>query len=327
MRSPPLRIPQGSITLITFIVRSLVSGVVLIAIVTAVTFFLTAAASIPVANNLLGPSASPAQVAQLNHQLGLDRPVIVQYLSWVADALRGDFGRSYFSSQPVSEALADRLPVTLSVVVVSLLITLVISVILGVLAASKRGPLDFVIQGISTLSFVFPGIIIGIALVFVFSIWLHLLPAVGYTKFEDSPSGWFGSIILPAIVLAIGGIASLAAQIRGSLIDELSRDYVRTLRSRGISERSILYKHALRNASGPAFTTFSLLFISLFGAALFVEKIFALPGYGFYAFTATIQGDLPAMLGVTLFSVILVVIVNLVVDLFSGWLNPKARTS
>jgi len=312
---------------ITFILRRLISGVVLIVVVTGVTFFLTHAASIPVAHNLLGPTASPAQVAHLNHQLGLDRPVVVQYFSWVAEAVRGNFGSSYFSSQPVGEALADRLPVTLSVVLVSLLITLVISVVLGVLAASKRGPLDFVIQAISTLSFVFPGIIIGIALVFVFSIWLHLLPAVGYTKFQDSPAGWFGSIILPAIVLAIGGIASLSAQIRGSLIDELSRDYVRTLRSRGISERSILYKHALRNASGPAFTTFSLLFISLFGAALFVEKIFALPGYGFYAFTATVQGDLPVMLGVTLFSVILVVIVNLIVDLISGWLNPKARIS
>ena len=310
-----------------FILRRLGTGLVLIVVVTAITFFLTHAASIPVAHNLLGASASPAQVAKLNAQLGLNKPVFEQYVTWVTGVLHGDFGNSYFTSQPVGQALASRLPVTLSVVFVSLLITLVISVALGVAAAARRGPLDVIIQGIATISFVFPAIILGIVLVYVFAIQLRWVPAVGYTTFQQSPGAWFGSIILPAIVLAIGGIASLSSQIRGSMIDELNRDYIRTLRSRGISEASILFKHALRNASGPAFTTFSLLFISLFGAALFVEKIFALPGYGTYAYTATIQGDLPVMLGVTLFSVLLVVVVNLVVDLVSGWLNPKARIS
>ncbi len=311
----------------TYILRRLGAGLVLVVVVTAITFFLTHAASIPVAQNLLGPSASAAQVAKLNSQLGLDKPVSEQYVSWVTGVFGGDFGSSYFSSQPVAEAMAARLPVTLSVVVVSLLITLIISVVLGIAAAARPGPLDTVIQGISTISFVFPGIILGIALVYIFAIRLPWFPAVGYTPFQESPSGWFASIILPSIVLAIGGIASLSAQIRGSLIDELSRDYVRTLRSRGVSETSILFKHALRNASGPAFTTFSLLFMQLFGAALFVEKIFALPGYGSYGFNATIQGDIPAMLGITLFSVLLVVLVNLIVDVISGWLNPKVRIS
>lgn len=311
----------------TYILRRLGAGLVLIVVVTAITFFLTHAASIPVAQNLLGPSASAAQVAKLNAELGLDKPVFEQYVSWVTGVLRGEFGSSYFSSQPVDQAMAARLPVTLSVVVVSLLITLIISVALGIAAAAKPGPLDTVIQAISTISFVFPGIILGIALVYVFAIQLPWLPAVGYTPFQESPAGWFASIILPSIVLAIGGIASLSSQIRGSLIDELGRDYIRTLRSRGVSETSILFKHALRNASGPAFTTFSLLFIQLFGAALFVEKIFALPGYGSYGFNATIQGDIPAMLGITLFSVLLVVLVNLIVDVISGWLNPKVRIS
>ena len=162
-------------------------------------------------------------------------------------------------------------------------------------------------------------------MVYVFAVKLHWVPAVGYTSISESPTEWFGSVILPATVLAIGGIAGLAAQIRGSLIDELSRDYIKTLRSRGISERSIVLKHALRNAASPGLTTFSLLFVGMFGSALFIEKIFALPGYGTYGFQATIQGDLPALLGVTLFGVLLVVIVNLLVDLANGWLNPKAR--
>lgn len=310
-----------------YILRRLGAGLVLVIIVTAITFFLTHAANIPVAHNILGADATQDQVAALNAKLGLAQPIFEQYLNWVVGVLHGDLGTSYFTSEPVASGITARLPVTLSVVLVSLLITLVLSVILGVAAAAKRGPLDMVLQGITTLSFIFPAILLGIILVYVFAITLKLVPAVGYTPMAESPSGWFASIILPAVVLSIAGVASLASQIRGSLIDELSRDYVRTLRSRGVSEMSILLKHALRNASGPAFTTFSLLFIGLFGSALFIEKIFALPGFGTYAYQATIQGDLPVMLGVTLFSVLLVVIVNLIVDLVSGWLNPKVRVS
>lgn len=313
--------------MITYILRRLGAGLVLIFIVTAITFFLVHAAGVPVANNLAGPQATAEQIAAINAQLGLDRPVLEQYFTWISGLFTGDLGRSYFSSEPVVDAMSSRLPVTLSVVVFAMLITLVISVVLGVAAAARRGTLDVVIQAIATISNVFPGIILGIVLVFIFAITLRLVPAVGYTPPDESVPQWLASIVLPAVVLSIGGIASLSAQIRGSMIDELSKDYVRTLRSRGVSERSILLRHALRNASGPAFTTFSLLFISLFGAALFVEKIFALPGYGTFGYTATIQGDLPIMLGLTLFAVCLVVVVNLLVDLVSGWLNPKARVS
>jgi peptide/nickel transport system permease protein len=189
----------------------------------------------------------------------------------------------------------------------------------------RGGVIDSLLQGVSTITYVFPGIILGIVLVFVFAIRLGLVPAVGFTSFQESPTGWFASVILPAVVLSIGGVAALAAQIRGALLDELNREYVRTLRSRRISERSIVLKHALRNAASPALTTFSLQFISMIGGALFIEKIFALPGYGTYAFTSAIQGDLPVMLGVSLFGVGLVVVVNLLVDLAAGWLNPKAR--
>ncbi|SBS72193.1 ABC transporter permease [uncultured Microbacterium sp.] len=313
--------------MILFILRRLGAGLVLIVIATVATFFLTYGIGVPVARNILGPGASADQVAALNAQLGLDRPVIVQYIDWLGGVFRGDLGASYYSNEPVAEAIAGRLPVTLSVVVLALLITLVVSVVLGVVSAVRGGVVDGMLQGITTLSFVFPAIILGIGMVFLFAVTLRWVPAVGFTPIGESVSGWFASIILPAIVLAIGGIAALAAQIRGSLIDQLNRDYIRTLRSRGTSEMSILFRHALRNASGPGFTTFSLQFIAMFGGALFVEKIFALPGYGSFAYTATLQGDLPSMMGVALFGVGLVVIVNLLVDLANGWLNPKARVS
>lgn len=308
-----------------FLVRRLGEGVFLIFIVTAITFFLTFGANIPVALNILGPNASAEQIATLNAQLGLDQPILAQYLNWLTGLFQGDLGTSYFTSEPVLTAISARLPVTLSVVLVSCVITIVISLLLGVTAAARGGIVDSILQGISTVAFVFPAIILGIGMVYLFAITLKLVPAVGYVPIGDSFGGWFASIILPSIVLSIGGIAALAAQIRGSLIDELGREYVRTLRSRGVSERAILLKHALRNAASPALTTFSLQFITLFGASLFIEKIFALPGYGTYGYTATIQGDLPAMLGVGLFGVLLVVVVNLIVDVANGWLNPKAR--
>jgi peptide/nickel transport system permease protein len=313
--------------MITYLLRRVGAGLILIFVVTGVTFLLTFGANIPVARNILGPGATAAQVHALEAQLGLNRPLLEQYLSWLTGVFRGDLGVSYFSNQPVVDALAARLPITLSVVVVASILTLVLSVTLGVLCAARGGVLDTVLQGIATIAYVFPGIVLGVVLVYVFAIELQWVPAVGYVPFEQSPTGWFLSVTLPAVVLAIGGIAALASQIRGSLVDELSRDYVKTLRSRGISESSILLKHALRNAAGPGLTTFSLQFITMFGAALFIEKIFALGGYGTYAYQSTVQGDLPAMLGVSLFGVGLVVVVNLIVDLAYGWLNPKARTS
>jgi len=312
---------------LAFILKRLGEGIVLIFVVTAVTFFLTFGAGIPVALNILGPTASADQVASLNADLGLDRPIVEQYFSWLGGVMHGDLGHSYFTSEAITSSLVHRLPVTMSVVAVACVITVILSVVLGVASAARGGWLDKVLQGIATFSYVFPAIVLGVVLVYVFAVTLHLVPAIGYVPIGESFGGWFGSVILPAVVLSIGGIASLAAQIRGALIDELNKDYIRSLRSRGVSERSILLKHSLRNAASPALTTFSLMFIAMFGSSLFVEKIFALPGFGSYGYTSTIQGDLPAMLGVSLFSVGLVVVVNLIVDLANGWLNPKVRVS
>jgi peptide/nickel transport system permease protein len=310
-----------------FLIRRVGAGILLVFIVTFLTFLLTYGADIPVAQNILGPSASAQDVALLEAQLGIDRPVLEQYVTWLSGAFTGDLGRSYFTSEPVASAMASRLPVTLSVVIVSCIITLILSAILGITSAVRGGVIDGILQGISTISYVFPAIVLGILFVYVFAITLQWVPAIGYIPLADSPGLWLASVILPAVVLAIHGIAAVASQVRGSLIDELSKEYVRTFRSRGFPETSIVLKHALRNAASPALTVFSLQFITLFGASLFIEKIFALPGYGTYTYNAVVQGDLPAMMGVTLFSVLLVVAVNLLVDVANGWVNPKARVA
>ncbi|KNH17414.1 ABC transporter permease [Arthrobacter sp. ZBG10] len=312
--------------MLTYLLRRLRDGLILIFIVTGITFFMTYGANLPVAFNILGPSATPEQITQLNAQLGLDRPVVEQYWSWLAGVFHGDLGTSYFTSEPVVTSLSTRLPVTLSVVLVASVIVILLSTVLGVVSAARGGIVDTFLQGISTIAFVFPGIVLAIVFVYVFAIQLAWVPAVGFTPLAESPSAWFASIALPSLLLAIGGIASLGAQIRGAMSDQLERDYVRTLRTRGVSEGKILLKHALRNAAAPGLTVFSLEFIGMFGGALFIEKVFALPGFGTFGYQSSIQGDLPAMMGVALFAVGLLVVVNLVVDILNGWLNPKVRT-
>jgi peptide/nickel transport system permease protein len=319
--------PHGRTIVLSYLMRRLGAGAVLIVIVTGITFFMTYGADLPVARNILGPNANAEQVAQLEARLGLDQSIFQQYWHWLTGVFSGDLGTSYYTNQPIGEALANRLPVTLSVVLLASVFVIVLSTALGVTAAARGGVVDSVLQAFATIAFVFPGIILAIVGVYVFAIKLGWIPATGFTAFSESPGRWFASVILPALLLSIGGIASLASQVRGAMIDQLERDYVRTLRTRGVSGRSILLKHALRNAAAPGLTVFSLEFIAMFGGALFIEKIFALPGFGTYAFGAAIQGDLPAMLGTALVGVGLVVVINLLVDLLNGWLNPKARTS
>ncbi|RBM21860.1 ABC transporter permease [Prauserella sp. PE36] len=311
--------------MLPYILRRVVTGAVLGILVTFLTFWLLSFSFDGVVANVLGPAASPSAVAALKSELGLDRPLVVQYLEWLGGVFRGDFGVSFFTSEPVSDAVVTRLGVTLSIVLVALVLSVVVSVILGVLAASRAGAIDRISQGVSLLGLLLPNLLIAIVLVVVLAINLRLLPATGFTPFGEDPLRWAASITIPVIVLVINGVSNMSAQIRGTMIGELRKDYVRTLRTRGVSTWSIVYKHALRNAASPALVVLSLEFIGMLGGALIIENVFALPGFGSFAFNSSIQGDIPVIMGITVFSVMLVVGVNLLTDLINGWLNPKAR--
>jgi peptide/nickel transport system permease protein len=310
---------------ISYALRRLLAGLVLAVLVTFITFLLLSTSFEGVVRSILGLAATQDSIAALTHSLGYDRPVLVQYIDWLGGVVTGDFGTSLFTNQPVTVAASARLTVTLSLVVTALAITVVISVLLGVAAATRGGAIDRISQGISLLGYIVPGLLLAIVLVVVFAVNLRLLPATGFVPFSESPARWLASITIPVTVLVIGGIASMTAQIRGSMIDELRKDYVRTLRTRGIPTTSIVVRHALRNASGPALTVLSLEFISMFGGSLIIENVFGLQGFGNYSFNAALQGDIPVIMGVTVFSVLLVVTVNLATDIANGWLNPKAR--
>lgn len=313
--------------MLAFIARRILSGVVLVVAISVIAFLLLYAGGGDIARRLLGEDASAQTVAQKAHELGLDRPLFEQFGSWVAGVFHGDLGTSWFTSQPVGDAILSRLAVTLSLVFGATILIAVVSVILGVLAATRGGWIDGLVQVLSLIGTAIPGFLIALGLVVVFAINLGWFAPTGYVQFTDSPQGWLSSIALPVIALSLGGIAGVTQQIRGSMLDSLRQDYVRTLKSRGLSTRSVVLKHVLRNAAGPALAVLGVHFVGLLGGAVIIEQIFAIPGVGQVAVTATSQGDIPLVMGLVIATGILVVLLNLVVDLAQGWLNPKVRLS
>lgn len=311
--------------MIGFIARRIGGGLILMLGISFIAFALVFAGGTSAAHSILGQDADAAAVAAKEAELGLDQPFLTQYASWLSRAVTGDFGASWFNSESVVQLIGTRLPVTLSIVTVAVLLTGVVSVVLGMTAGVRGGWLDRVIQVVSVVGVALPNFWVAVVLVIVFAIGLSLLPATGYVPLAESPARWLASIALPVAALLFAGIASTAQQIRGATIDVLGRDFVRTLRARGLDERSVLVKHVLRAAAGPALTVLSLQFIGTIGGAVVIEKVFALPGLGLLGVNATIRGDLPVVMGVLIVTALIVVAVNLVIDILNGWINPKAR--
>ncbi|KRA95563.1 ABC transporter permease [Devosia sp. Root685] len=311
--------------MLSYVSKRLLSSLVLLALVTTLTFAMVFGGADNVAQNILGDNATDQQIADLETKLGIDRPLYEQYGTWVAKAVRGDLGMSWTMGESVSKILSGRLPVTLSMVVLAIVIIGVVSALLGIAAAVRGGWADRVIQLISVVGFSLPNFWLGLILVVVFALNLRWLPATGYTDFTTSPTGWLASLALPVGALVLSGIASASQQVRGAMIDALRQDYVRTLRAGGIKPSSVLFRHALRNAMPAALTVLSLQFIGLLGGAAIIERVFAIPGLGSITVQAALSGDIPILMGVVVTMIILVVIVNIAIDLTNAWVNPKVR--
>lgn len=304
---------------------NLVRAAGVLVIVSFLTFCMMYSNGTGIARSVLGVTATDDQVAAKAVELGLDRPLYMQYLDWLWGAIRGDLGSSFLTGQPVVQAMSDRVPVTLSLIIGTIVLTAIISVVLGVTAALYGGWVDRLVQFISVLGAAVPGFIVAIGLIFAFAIAIPLYPATGYIKASDSLQGWSWSLTLPIAALLIGTIANAASQFRGSVLDTLSQDYVRTLRSRGIPEWQLLFRHVLRNAAGPGLIVLSLTTLGLFGGALFIEAVFALPGVGQLANLSAQAGDVPMVMGTVIFAMVLILVVNFLADLLVGLLNPKSR--
>lgn len=313
--------------MIRFILKRLGSGLVVLFAVSILTFSLLYLSSGSIARNILGDQATPEQLAVKEAELGLDQPIIPRYFGWVTDALGGNLGTSWFTSEPVANALATRIPVTMTMVFAAMILIAIIATLIGVAAAVQRGWVDKAVQVGAIIGDSIPGFVIGIILVTVLAIQMGLFPATSTISPGAPASAWVLSLTLPVIALLINGVTGGAQQIRSAVIKQLERDYVRTLRSRGIGEREVLFRHVLRSAAPAGLTVLSLQLIGMLGGVVIIEQIFALPGMGPLAVAATSQSDQPVVMGVVMYTVAVVIVVNLIVDLLNGWLNPKVRAA
>jgi len=272
----------------------------------------------PVNAMMGGRPISGEAVEQMRHQLGLDRPLLTQLVDYLGRAVRGDMGNSLISKAPVSKDIIDRFPYTLQLALAGLGLGIPIGIIFGVIGAVKRGTL--VDKGLLVGSLVFisvPGFWFALLLIYVFSVWLGWLPIGG--------TGGLKALIMPAFVLSLGGAATLTRLTRTSMLEVLRSDYVRTARSKGLSERVVLYKHALRNALNPVVTIVGLEFAGLLGGAFILEQVYSRPGLGRLAVQAIFTRDFPMVQGIVLYSSTLFLLANLLVDISYALLDPRIR--
>lgn len=313
--------------LVRLVLRRLASAFVLVIGVSFASFVLIAIAPGDPARQIVGLEGSAADYERVRQQLHLDQPILQQYLNWLGSALHGDLGNSIFTGQPVTHAIGERLPITLCLILGSLLISLVLGVVLGVVSAVRGGWVGYVGDGISLIGFSLPTFWVGAILIVVFAVTLGWFPATGYVSFSASPSLWLSSLVLPVAALAIGGVASFARLTRESMLTALGSEHVRMARAAGTSERSVVYRHALRNAAMPVVTVVGVHFAALLGGTVYVETVFAMPGLGGLVATSASKQDIPTIQGVVVTFTIIVVVVNLLVDLTYAWLDPRVRVA
>lgn len=291
-----------------------------------ITFALGALSDSNPAAAALGETATPEDIARLDHEFGLDRPLVVQYLSWVGNALTGDLGRSWFTTIPVADSIKTALPVDLSIAALALVLAIVIGGGAGIGAAlSNGGIFDRAVTMVCSILATLPPFVIGMALIVVFAVKLQVLPAGGYVPISVSPTEWLRFAILPALALSLDVAASIARQLRTSLVGELRENYAVGAEMRGFGRRRVLFGHVLRNAAGPTLAVLGLAIPLIIGGAVITEKLFGLPGIAQLALQAAEKGDVPVVLGTLLVTAVIVVTASLVINVLQTALNPVAR--
>ncbi|MBI3740790.1 MAG: ABC transporter permease [Chloroflexi bacterium] len=275
---------------------------------------------------MLGEEATPQNLAALRHELGLDQPLPLQFLSWMEHIVRGDLGRSIRTHQQVLEAIVERLPVTIELTALAMLISLFIALPTGIISATRRNSfLDLFSTTGALLGISMPNFFLAILLIFIFAVTLRWLPPIGYTPIQKDLLENIRGMILPAITLGAAASAIVARLTRSSLLEVLSQDYVRTAQAKGLAERTIIYTHALKNAMIPVVTIIGLQIGALIGGAVITETIFVLPGVGSLVVDSIFRRDYPLVQGAVLFISIAHLFVNLVVDILYAFLDPRIR--
>jgi peptide/nickel transport system permease protein len=309
-----------------YLARRVIAFAITLLLVSFVTFVVVYVIPGDPAEIILGTEGSPEALAALRTRLGLDRPLLLQYLEWLKHALIGNLGVSIQYDVPVGQLIASRLPVTFPLAGLAISLTIVAGIPLGILAASRhRRPGDVGTMLFSQLGMAIPSFWAGLLLMLLFSVYLGWFPAGGFTSWAETPAGALRSLVLPAVALGLVQTAVLTRTTRSALLEVLREDYVQTARSKGLSDRLVLYKHALKNSFITIVTLLGLQIGHLLAGSIIIENVFYLPGLGRLVLGAIGARDLPVVQGVVLFMATVIVFVNFAVDLLYGWLDPRIR--
>ena len=311
-----------------YIIRRILLFIVTIGLVSLITFAVFQVMPGDPIRIMLGPEADEAQIATLEAQLGLDQPLHTQYFEWVGGLFTGDMGQSIRFSKPVSELIMDRLPVTISLAIMTLIIVVVVAIPLGTFVAQRQNKLsDVVFSTVTQFGMAIPSFWLGMLLILYLGMNFDFFSVSGYVPWTESITGALGSLLLPALTIAIPQIAVKFRYVRNAILEQLRLDYVRTLRSKGIKEKMVLYKHVLRNSMIPILTIFGLITAEVIAGTIIVEQVFGLPGVGKLLISSISYRDFPLVQGIVMYITLAVVSINFLVDILYSIIDPRIRLS
>lgn len=310
----------------TYILRRLLALIPVLLVVGVVVFFLIHLTPGDPAAIMLGDAATPQQVAQLREELGLDRPLMVQFFVWFGQVLTGNLGQSIYSGEPVLTTIISRLGPTISLTALASVMGISLAFLSAMLAVWKRNSLlDPAFMSVAFMGVSIPNFWLALVLILGFSVYLQILPVSGYIPLGQGLLPWLSHLLLPAFVLAVQQAALIARMLRDGMLDVINQDYIRTAWAKGLWERVVLMRHAFRNAMIPTTTVIGTSFAALLGGAVVTEQIFVIPGIGQLVVDSITRRDYPVLQGTILFVAFVYVLVNLIVDLAYAILDPRIR--
>jgi peptide/nickel transport system permease protein len=313
---------------VAFLIRRVLLTLPILFIVSVVCFSLINLIPGDPAAVILGPEASEQAKEQMSERLGLDKPIVVQYVDWLGGVLHGDLGESLVDGTPVSQLILQRLPVTLELALGTFLVSLTIAVVAGILSASNRGTwVDYVSTGFALGGISIPHFWLGMMFIIIFAVNLGILPASGYVPFFEDPAANIAAMILPVFATGLRESAELMRMLRSSLLEELGSDYVRTAFSKGLSRRVVVIRHAVRNALIPFVTAGGLQIAALLGGLVVTEQVFQLPGVGRLIVESILERDFTVVQGAVLTVTAIVVVINVLVDMLYAVIDPRIALS
>ncbi len=313
-----------------FIIRRLIQAVIVLIIVSILVFLairlLPGDPIVMLASQSQLEKLTEEQLDQLRHEHGMDKPLAVQYINWLGGIMHGDFGNSIAQNQPVTDEIFKRLPITLYLGIISFIVSIIIGVPVGIISAVRRGKwIDTIVTFLANIGITIPVFWLALLLVYVFSLKLGVLPVFGYTSPFDDFVKSTRQLILPVFCLAIFGIAGNARQTRAAMLEVMLQDYIRTAWAKGLKERVVIIRHGLKNGLIPVITLIGMGISSILGGSVLVETVFAIPGMGRLLVTAVNNHDYPYVQAIVFLIAVSIVLVNLVVDLSYGWIDPRVH--